>query len=656
MCSTTERTRGAIVRALERPCPKFLLHRAVEGWGVATDGGERVSDLLLTALVAWFVRRMYRVKEELREKVPPIELSAARAAAEIGTADVRGVASALRRFVALGVLGRKQRAGKPALYWLRYDAIQAERGNFTHLTDAEFDALIFGARRHQRAISVVILGTRAKRSCAREVVEAAIRRENFGGGHTETEQGLRELEACGILTVDRSRLHGNSYGHTGRGGFTLERAPRRAALLKSARERTPGRPRKTQELNRTTTPERNRTRPRSETGRDPGAKPDDKEQREAVQRNKREETQQGRVPASPAAGAGVVSASPGERQQQQPPLREALSVVARIERDACALGVTGAKNLDVLAKAARRIVEVDRVEWFDEWHQAARRPGVANPAGYLMTAIREALNNDAWRVPPSGDGRRPWRDPRRGTCYGATAEEIAADAAKYANGRADAPDSLPMRRDLERAHRLEGWRNVLNMPDAPEAEVLAAAREYGAKRQDNQRALEGLAGSVGSQGVPQTKPASKRRSESILGGDVAAEEHRRAFLRQQAATIQQAEAAQRGGHPTTEHVADELVPEAAAVVEPLQNPAGETSDIRARADRVRGGVAMLSRDLGRPTKGLERVLGLLDELEEALAFGHRRRAETVVIGAERTLANIRANLTRQRGRTKEEAA
>lgn len=70
---------------------------------------------------------------------------------------------------------------------------------------------------------------------------------------------------------------------------------------------------------------------------------------------------------------------------------------------------------------------------FPGWRTVLRSPQK------VLDSLRDGAMVEQWRAAITTDAapiRREPRDPRRGTCYGATPEEIAADAAKYAGGRA----------------------------------------------------------------------------------------------------------------------------------------------------------------------------------------------------------------------------
>lgn len=70
---------------------------------------------------------------------------------------------------------------------------------------------------------------------------------------------------------------------------------------------------------------------------------------------------------------------------------------------------------------------------FPGWRTVLRSPQK------VLDALRDGAMVEQWRAATTTEAtpiRREQRDPRRGTCYGATADEIAADAAKYAGGRA----------------------------------------------------------------------------------------------------------------------------------------------------------------------------------------------------------------------------
>ena len=97
-----------------------------------------------------------------------------------------------------------------------------------------------------------------------------------------------------------------------------------------------------------------------------------------------------------------------------------------------------------------------------------------------------------------------------------------------------------------------------------------------------------------------------------------------------------------------------IEPPAPVIAQPKKSEPAEA--LRARAARVRESAAALAHELGCSTKGLERTLRRLDELEGAVGAQHWHHAEIIASNAETTLAHIRENLTRQRAAPKEKAA
>ncbi len=393
------------------PFPRLVLRFAAGGWD--DDLANRGSDRLDTAVATLFTRKMYRAKPTLRETVAPWETSARRVAAALGLADAKAVGAALRRWAARGVLRVHRQLGARSSYSLDYAGLCAERGNFVNLSAAELDVLMFGDRRHQRALARILLAT-----AGRDRDEARIRLEDFRGSRSSIEQALADLEAAGLVKVHRS-WSGNRYRRTRQGALPTSREQRRVALVQAVLARVPGRPRSRRPVrsatravrgsrkpparNQTATPGQNRSKGGGDFKQTVGAKSNDKKQRKNSQRSTREELQQQSRPHAAGAVAGARSSSAN--------LERGLSAVElQLVERLHGAGVGRRLSVDV----APVIVHASRLDWAEAWIAARSAGEVLNASARLAAALRSALKGDWWEPPVDVEALRArYLDARR---------------------------------------------------------------------------------------------------------------------------------------------------------------------------------------------------------------------------------------------------